>query len=213
MIEKKLKMGLRQIANEGWFAVKVNNEFVDSLLAQEYDPPSEELKQHFLSKLRLRIQDAAILRAHRVLDPKVVPFGQFIASVREIAYLTRTELAAQLRKEVAFVQEVERGDVGVLRLAPTDVADLLFLFRIKIEDAVQMANASLAFARSVQEDRRAVRRTRGGVHQGLRNRDAEGPMEAREDKLKRRLARRQARLSEEVQAFLSSLRKELASRG
>jgi hypothetical protein len=89
---------------------------------------------------------------------------------------------------------------------------LLRLFRFKFRDAVQMANASLAFAHSAQENRRAARRTRGSDHQRRQNRDGEGPMEAREDRLKRRLARRQARLIGEVQAYLSSLRKELASR-
>lgn len=212
MIEKKLKMGLRQIANEGWFVVRVNNEFVDSLLAQEYDSPSEEFKHQYLARLRLRlrIRDAAIQRVNRIWDPKVVPFGQFIESVRENANLTTAELASQLGKGVAFVQEIERGDVGVLRLAPSDVADLLFLFRFKFKDAVQMANAGLAFA--VQENKRAVRRIHGGGRHRHENSEAKGSMDASEDRLKRRLARRHARLSEQVQTFLSSVRKELASR-
>ena len=114
MIEKKLNMGLRQIGADGWLVVKVNNEFVDGLLAREYDPPSEERKQRFLSRLRLNIQDAAIKRARREVDSRVVPFGRFIASVRGIANLTRAEIADRLGKDVAFVDEVERGDVSVL---------------------------------------------------------------------------------------------------
>jgi transcriptional regulator with XRE-family HTH domain len=212
MNEKELKMSLRQIAKEGWFICKVTNEFVDSLLGLEYDRPSQELKQRFLSRLRVRIQDAAIGRARRNVNPSILLFGQHVESVREIANLTRAEIAARLGKEVDFVQQIEKGDVSPLRLPPPDVADLLLLFQIKIKDAVQMVNTSLAIARFEQENNRAALDRRGGVRHEHRSGDAEETMEAFVNKLKRRWSRRRSGLSEEMQAFRTGLRIEFASR-
>jgi transcriptional regulator with XRE-family HTH domain len=143
MNKKQLKMCLRQIGNDGWFAVKITNEFVDSFLLTVPYPPPEELKQYFLSRLHVRMQDAAIKKAYRAADPAVVPFGRFIQSIRENANLTTSEIGNRLRKEEKFVQQVENGKVSLLRLPATDVADLRVLFQIKIKHAFQLVNASL----------------------------------------------------------------------
>ncbi len=60
MNDKLLKKSLLQLAGQGWHVVEITDEFLDNLLGLEIDPPSEELKEHFLSTLRVRIQDAAM---------------------------------------------------------------------------------------------------------------------------------------------------------
>lgn len=60
MNDEQLKTGLRQLANEGWFIVRVNDELLESLLGEECEPPSDETKQRFLTKFRTRIQEAAL---------------------------------------------------------------------------------------------------------------------------------------------------------
>jgi hypothetical protein len=60
MNDKLLKKGLLQLAGQGWHIVEITDEYLDNLLGLEIDPPSEELKEHFLSTLRVRIQDAAM---------------------------------------------------------------------------------------------------------------------------------------------------------
>jgi len=59
MNDTRLKAGLLQLADQGWSVAKITDEFVDSLLGRASDPPSEELKEHFLSALRIRIKGAA----------------------------------------------------------------------------------------------------------------------------------------------------------
>jgi hypothetical protein len=58
MNDQQLKKGLRQLVDQGWFVAKITDEFVESLLGRESDQPFEELKEHFLSRLRARIKDA-----------------------------------------------------------------------------------------------------------------------------------------------------------
>jgi hypothetical protein len=55
MDDKRLKAGLRQLADQQWPVVKITDEFLEGLFRREDDPPSEELKEHFLLRLRARI--------------------------------------------------------------------------------------------------------------------------------------------------------------
>lgn len=212
MNEMELRMGLRKIAEKGWFTCEVNDEFVDNLLGQEYVPPSLSIKQRFLSGLRVRIQDAAIRRARWNMNPAILLFGQYIESVRETANLTRAEIAARLGKEVRFVQQIESGDVDLLRLPLSDVADLVLLFQINTKDAVQMVNTSLAIACFVQENNRAALKRRANVRHEHRSDAVEETMEVFVNKLKHRWSVLRSGLSAEMKAFRANLRTELAKR-
>jgi hypothetical protein len=59
MNDRNLKEGLRQLADQGWFVAMITDKLVDRLLGRESDPPSDELKERFLSRLRIQILDAA----------------------------------------------------------------------------------------------------------------------------------------------------------
>ena len=60
MNERQMKKGLRLLADDGWFGVKITDEYVDGFLGREWEPRSDELRESFVSRLRIRIQDAAI---------------------------------------------------------------------------------------------------------------------------------------------------------
>jgi hypothetical protein len=151
MNEKQLKAGLSQLASAGWSVVEFPDELLESLLGREFDAPAEAVKQRFLSKFRVRIQDAAIRKAHRTVGIDGVPFGRFIETIRETAMLTRSDIGSRLGKEEDFVQRVERGDVSPLLLSLAEVTDLVTLFQIRIKDAIQLVAAGLEFAHAKQE--------------------------------------------------------------
>ncbi len=72
MNEKRLKMGLRRLANEGYFAVSVTDELVESLV-RWCAPPSDEVKQRFLAKFRACLQDAVLDGASRPMSKQRPP--------------------------------------------------------------------------------------------------------------------------------------------
>ena len=84
MNDKLLKKGLLQLAGQGWHVVEITDEFLDSLLGFESDPPSEELKEHFLSRLRVRIQDAAMQQSE--YSPLSLKSGNQIGAPRYFGY-------------------------------------------------------------------------------------------------------------------------------
>jgi hypothetical protein len=62
MNKQRLKETLQQLADEGRFPVRVDDEYVDGLLRHGGNQPSEEVTRRFLANFRVRIQDAAIER-------------------------------------------------------------------------------------------------------------------------------------------------------
>jgi hypothetical protein len=63
MNDKILIKGLLQLTGQGWRVFEITEEFLNGLPGRENDPPSEELKEHFLSGFRIRIQEAAMQRS------------------------------------------------------------------------------------------------------------------------------------------------------
>lgn len=146
------------------------------------------------------------------MDPANVTFERFIQSIRESANLTRAEIGDRLRKGEKFVQWIEEGEVSPLLLSPTDVADLLEFFQIKVKDVVQIVDASQQRARIEQDLRSSGTRLSGEAPQELRSEDTDQTAAALEDGLREREDRRQSGLSKETQAFFTSLRNELTRR-
>ena len=68
MNERDLKSGLRQLSHEGWSVADVTDDFLEALLGGPEDPPSDEVKDRCLSKLRARVQDAMKRRAEEPGD-------------------------------------------------------------------------------------------------------------------------------------------------
>jgi len=68
MNERDLKSGLRQLSHEGWFVAEVTDEFLDSLVVESEDPPSDDIKERCLLKLRAKFQDVMGRRANDLRD-------------------------------------------------------------------------------------------------------------------------------------------------
>jgi transcriptional regulator with XRE-family HTH domain len=213
MNEKQLDEGLRQLAGDGSFPVEITDELVDSFLAREFEELSDDLKENFVSKLRVRIQDAAIKKACQAVGGKVIPFGRFIEEIREKAELTRAEVATRLGKGEDFVQRVERGDLSPTCLPRADAADLVLLFQIKMKNVAQMVNASLETATTKQMFRSAAARSHGGIRHDQRSEDVEKAIDAFAGRLRQKGVTRQSREGVDVEAFLIGLREEIARRG
>jgi hypothetical protein len=209
--EKQLKKSLRLLADDGWFGVKITDEFVDGFLGREWEPRSDELKERFVSRLRIRIQDAAIKRAYPAVDPKVVSFGHFIWAIREIARITRAEIGARLGKGEDFVQRVEEDEASPVQISLTDFADLITLFQIKINDATPLITNGIELARVEQEyPSSAVSDMRARTRRNHPAGDAKNATRVLEDGQRRRGSLRNA--NEEAEVLLTSLRRELAQR-
>ncbi len=209
-----MKYGLRQLGDYTRLGVKITDEFVDDFLGREQGAHSDELKECFISRLRVRIQDAAIREARRAADPKVIPFGQFIDYIRWIAGLTRAEVGERLgEKGEEFVQRVEQGAVSPVDLLPTDFVDLITLFRIKIKDAVQMVIASLQYADAKQEYGNGVLVLPGAIRHDDGSEDTEETPDPFENQQRCERISRRLRASNAAEAYFISLRKELVRRG
>lgn len=213
MNERQMKKGLRLLADDGWFGVKITDEYVDGFLGREWEPRSDELRESFVSRLRVRIQDAAIKRAYPAVDPKVVSFGQFIWAVRDIARMTRAEIADRLGKGEDYVRRVEEGDISPVQISPPDFADLLMVLQIKFKDAVQLINASTEFARAEQESAKTGSGLPAQTRHDHRAGDPENALDVFEGWQRQMRPRRHSHTRKEAEIFLMSLRRELARRG
>jgi hypothetical protein len=58
-----LKAGLLELANENWVVVNSTGEIMEILRAGDWEAPPEDVRQHFLSTFRVRIQVAASRKA------------------------------------------------------------------------------------------------------------------------------------------------------
>jgi transcriptional regulator with XRE-family HTH domain len=210
MNERELKVGLRQLVNEGWSVRNIDEEFLDSLLRRESDPPSDEVRERFMLKLRPRIQDASIKKARQAWEPGVVPFGVFIASIRESAKLTRAEIGDRLGKEESFVQRIEQGDVDPSHLPLTDFADLAILFQIKIKEAIKLVDAS---RQNAERSSGKSALLSGGSWGELRSEKSERALDLNPEKLPGNIPGRQLYVNDEAEHFWTSLRNELSRRG
>ena len=65
MNDTQFKMALRQLNDEGWFDVIVTDDLLESFIAQDFDPPSDEVKERFLAQFRARIEEAVLRGAYR----------------------------------------------------------------------------------------------------------------------------------------------------
>ncbi len=212
MNEQQMKKGLRLLADDGWFGVKITDEFVDGFLRREWELHSE-LMERSVSRLRIRIQDAAIKRAYPAVYPKVVSFGHFIRAVRDIARITRAEIGVRLGKGEDFVQRVEEEELSPVQISLTDFADLITLFQIKFNDAVQLINKGLEFARAEQErSSSAVSDMRARTRRNHPAGDAKKAPNALEGGQRRRTSLRNSPANEEAEVLLTSLQRELAQR-
>ena len=184
-----------------------------SFLNRELNPPSAEVKDRSVSRLRIQVQDAAIEKARQTVGMKVVPFGRFIESVREKAELTRRDIAGRLGKHEQFVQRVERGDMSPIDIPPSDVANLIVLFQIKVRDVAQLVRASLEIASAKQGFKTAAARAHGGIRQDQRGEDVERAMDALAARLKQKGKLQKSGQSTKVEPFIALLEKEIGARG
>jgi len=60
-----LKMGLRQLQNQGWEVAILADEYVEFLFDGEGERPSRECEERFLTSFKARIQGAAMKESHR----------------------------------------------------------------------------------------------------------------------------------------------------
>ena len=210
MDEKRLKTGLRKLADTGWFVVNISDKSVNNLLEKKGKPPSEEAEEHFLSSLRLRIQDESIRRARQKLRTRVVPFDVFVGGIRECANLTRAEIGDRLGKNEEFVRRIEEGDLDPIHLSPSDFADLAILFQIKIKDAMKLHDASRQLAEWKGGKSAPLS---GGSWEAPWNEGSAESLDLNLGKLKRRIATRELDVSDGSEGFWTNLRDELAQRG
>lgn len=138
---------------------EISDEVADAILSKSKECPPEKA-----TDLRARFVEKLILTLH----PKPVeeidarwPLGRWFEAIRESLRLTRDDIATAIRKEVIFVERLERGEVQPWECDPSDVADLMRLFRLHANVASQLVNNSAAVSKA-RDVRSAAARSRSG---------------------------------------------------
>src|SRR5207302_5871304 len=143
MNEKLLNDLLASAVRNGHVSSELNDEIVDRILEQPGSNVSDASTERVKSKLKMRMQDAAITAARATIHPQVsVQFGRFIQTVREGAGLDRSAIGERLQKTGDFVERLERGHVNPLQLKTNEFADVVELFHIKFSALQAMVTAS-----------------------------------------------------------------------
>jgi len=58
MNDYRLKIGILELFDEGWFREHLTDKTVQELMDQPFDLPSDDSRQRFLLKLRVRLKNA-----------------------------------------------------------------------------------------------------------------------------------------------------------
>jgi hypothetical protein len=211
MNEKLMNDLLASAIRNGDLPLEMDDTFVDTLLSQPCPGISEVSKARFKSRLKARIQDAAISKARKEIHQSAIPFGRFIETVREKAGLKRVAIGERLQKPDDFVERLERGHINPIQLAPREFADVVELFHLPLSLLPPMLAASTHTA-NAKQGFRAIARSHGGVRHNQRGEDVERALEAFARTVKR-ASSPVAKPSDEVQASLAKLEKELKRRG
>jgi transcriptional regulator with XRE-family HTH domain len=212
MDEQNLNKLLSKRINRGEIALELNDNIVDSLLAYPAGQVADAVVGRAIAKVRVRRQDAALARAKQLVrDIRSLPFGRFIETVREMAGITRVQIAERLKKDEHYVSRVERGDVGPVSMAAPDMADIVELFRISFGFVREMVAASVGVS-ELKHTYRASARSHGGLRYDLRTEDVERALDAFARKMQKKAAASFSG-SPEVAACLARLRAELEKRG
>ena len=214
MNEKGLNSGLRHLISRGEIELKMTDEMVDCLLDQHLPEPNARLDR-LKARLVTQIQNDAIEKSRKAVGSKILPFGRFIEAIRDEAKLTRLEIANRLYKDEAFVLRIERGDVRPTALPPSDIANLLILFRVTISQASATMNVS-ADVSATRHGLKAAARSHGGLRHDQRGEDTERAL----DVIAARLHQKKAAKSSSappantgVKEFIEKLAKELERKG
>lgn len=212
MNEKFLNNLLASAIRSGEVPLELNDEIVDRIMEQPGAEISDASKARFKSKLKVRIQDVAIVNARQTIQQQTpVPFGRFIETVRERAGLDRAAIGERLQKTDDFVERLERGHINPLQLASREFADIVELFQMKLSALLPMIAASGTTA-VAKHSYRAIARSHGGIRHHQRGEDVERALEAfaRTVQPKTKPA---ADTSGEIRRYLSKLEVELKRRG
>jgi hypothetical protein len=114
---------------------------VDALMSMPSDVPSETLERglaQFAEKVLGKLHQEPV----RKIEEKLT-FGRWIEKVRKKARLAYEFIAAALKKDPLFVEQLETGDILPWELTPIEGADIIALFRIHLTAVVQLLEISL----------------------------------------------------------------------
>ena len=214
MNEKELSLGLRQLIGRGEIELKMTDEMVDCLLNQHRPEPNDRLDRR-KARLMEQIQNDAIEKGRAVVGAKILPFGRYIEAIRAEATLTRLEIARRLHKDEAFVSRIERGDVHPTALPPSDIADMLVLFRVTISQASATMNVS-ADVNATKHGLKAAARSHGGLRHDQRGEDTERALDVIAARLHQKKAGKPSgapSANTVVQDFIEKLIEELRRKG
>lgn len=211
MNEKYLNELLASALRRGDLQIDLNDTIVDSLLEQPCPDISETAKSRVKAKLRIRMQDAAIVRAKQAVQPKSLALGRFLEAIRQKANLTRADVAERLKKTDEYVQRLERGDLSPVQLPTRELADVIELFGLGLRAVTEMIMATVQTA-NLKQSYRGTARSHGGVRHDVRGEDVERALDAFARKMRQKSMARAA-LPADVQTCISKLEEELKRRG
>lgn len=113
---------------------ELNDAVVDAFLAIETKCPpekTERVRARFVEKILSSVHCEPVQRVDKRWS-----FGRWIEATRESVRLTREDVATALHKDFTFVEKVEKGESLPWKCHPSDIADVVCLFRVHM-DAVQ----------------------------------------------------------------------------
>ena len=138
---------------------ELDDETVDAFLSEAKecsDERTERVRRRYVEKV---LEELNPLPVHKI-EHKTT-FGRYLEGVRNKVHLSRFDVAAVLRQEPVFIEQVERGEVPPWECRPEFVADLMGLFRVHLEAVTQLVSVSVAVS-GVRGVGSVAARSRGG---------------------------------------------------
>jgi transcriptional regulator with XRE-family HTH domain len=142
MNEDSLQKLVRAAMKRGDVPLRLDDDMVDSWIVGGEPELTDALKSGVKSRLKFKIQDAALARAAGSVDATVIPFGRFIETIRDRAGLTKKDVAERLLKSEEYVQDIERDRIDVTQLTSGEFADLVELFRMAFRVIADVVRAT-----------------------------------------------------------------------
>lgn len=128
--------------------LKVNDAEVDEILSEQIECPPEAvigIRAKFVQKVFVELHPELI----RSIEGDFT-FGQWIKADRERAGLYCKDIAIALNKDPIFIERLETGESLPWSQRPSEITELLFLFRIDCGAFEQLLENTLRHARTLE---------------------------------------------------------------
>lgn len=145
MNEKMLNGLILEGMRQGKISLELTDAIVDQWLLEETAADQKFSTLGIRSKLKKKVQDAAIERSVRSLETTALPPGHLLANIRTSAGLSLSDIAMRLGRQPEYVQQAEAGGSLFLKIAPEEFVAIMELFRLSFRSLKAAVDSVFVF--------------------------------------------------------------------